>query len=453
MKKLLFVIIFFLGLTPSYDKGDIHVNMAQAVHAQQTGCPSVCGSGGGGGGFFSWLGGVFSSIGNAIGNAVAAVGNAIGNFFSGGGGDGEGMGNENGDSGGDDWMPDGDGGYVPDYGDGGGSFDPWNDPYFQNYGFNQDEWDILNNLGSFYDFYLNNSGGGTNNPPPCATSVTYTEDPTQKYGFDDYGTNAAVPWKSVEQNQSDKLKVTIAPATSYNTVFFNSADASKVTVSPATAPSAAFDLTATSASGLNKVDTEIQANCASATGPNISKFKVATYTLVTKTVMVRLVHSMGDGAGYAGYTSTDVSDATIIDYLDKQSYNQAVVKWTVVRKPALTIAFDDNKDGKINVDLASGWMNSEMTKIRDAAKDDSYDANLFIVSNPSDGSTGYMNHNQRYGYIHADVSSNPGNTVAHELGHGAFGFGHDTGDAKNMMYPSVVSVGARFRKYQWDLMH
>jgi len=450
MKKLLFVIIFFLGLTPSYDKGDIHVNMAQAVHAQQTGCPSVCGSGGGGGGFFSWLGGVFSSIGNAIGNAVAAVGNAIGNFFSGGGGDGEGMGNENGDSGGDDWMPDGDGGYVPDYGDGGGSFDPWNDPYFQNYGFNQDEWDILNNLGSFYDFYLNNSGGGTNNPPPCATSVTYTEDPTQKYGFDDYGTNAAVPWKSVEQNQSDKLKVTIAPATSYNTVFFNSADASKVTVSPATAPSAAFDLTATSASGLNKVDTEIQANCASTTGPNISKFKVATYTLVTKTVAVRLVNSKGDGAGYAGYTSTDVSDADIIDFLNNKCYNQGVVKWTVTRLPALTIDFDIDKDGKVDV---NSWMSAEMVKIRDAAKNDSYDANIFLVNKPSDGSTGFMSFNQRYGFVHADNSVRPVSTIAHELGHGGFGLTHRPSDAANIMYDFNSATKEKLRKDQWDLMH
>lgn len=447
MKKLLLILVFFIGLTPKYYNGQIQLDVAQKAYAQtQTGCwdPNS------GGGFWNWLGNGLSAIGSAIGNAVSAIGNAIGSLFSGGdGGDGESMGGENGDNSGDDWAPDGDGGYIPDFGGGGGpSFDPWNDPFFQNYGFDPDEWALLNNLGYFYNYYVNN-GSGTNNPPPCPTSVTYTEDPTQKYGFDNF-TNAAVPWKSVEQNQSDKLKVTITPAASFSTVFFNSADATKVTVTPANAPSAAFDLTATSATGLNKVDTEIQANCGSATGVNVSKFNVASYTLVTKTVAVRLVHSRGDGAGYAGYTSTDVSDADIIDFLNNKCYNQGIVKWTVTRLPAITVAFDDNKDAKVDV---NSWMSAEMTKIRDTAKNDAYDANIFLVNKPSDGSTGFMNYNQKYGYIHTDISVRPVSTIAHELGHGGFGLTHRPSDTENIMYNFNSATKYRLRKDQWDLMH
>jgi hypothetical protein len=448
MKKLLLILVFFIGLTPKYYNGQLQLDVAQKVYAQsQTGCwnPNS------GGGFWNWLGNGLSAIGNAIGNAVSAVGNAIGSLFSGGGGDGEGIGDENGDDSGDDWEPDGDGGYVPDFGGSGGpSFDPWNDPFFQNYGFDPDEWAILNNLGYFYNYYVNNSGG-TNNPPPCPTSVTYAEDPTQKYGFDNY-TNAAVPWKSVEQNQSDKLKVTITPATSYSTVFFNSADATKVTVTPANATSAAFDLTATSATGLNKVDTEIQANCGSATGVNVSKFNVASYTLVTKTVAVILVHSQGDGAGYAGFNSTDVSDADIENFLNNTCYNQGVVKWTITRKAAKVVNFDLNKDGKIDTDT---WMTAEMAKVRDEAKYDTYDLNVFLVDNGSFvGGTGFADFGQRYVYVHANLSSRPVSTIAHEMGHAGFSFPHSpVADTENIMYESSSTTKYRLRKNQWDAMH
>ena len=52
-------------------------------------------------------------------------------------------------------------------------------------------------------------------------------------------------------------------------------------------------------------------------------------------------------------------------------------------------------------------------RIRDACKSD-YDYNIFLVDRPSDGTTGFMNFNQKYGFVHADGGN--AKTVAHELG-------------------------------------
>lgn len=435
MKKIIITLILFFNLGVSLQQGTPVLTAAQPVCAQQrVDCPPDP-NGGGGGGFWNWLGGVFSAIGNAVGNVISA----IGEFFSGGGGgDGETFGDEN------DYGYDG-GGF--DYNDPGYSSEPnpWDDPYFNAGGWGNDEWGIIDNLGWWLNVYNNN--GGT---PPCPTA-NFNEKSGNLYGYDNFS-SPPVAWQSVEQAKSAILQVVIGPSSDYPSVFFKSMSPSDLTVSPAHAPSALFDFTVTAAAlgtGVNKKETEVQANCGGVDGSNISKVKVVAYRQVVKTVAVRLVHSKADAtSGYAGYTTTDISDAALEAYLNNQIYNQGVVKWVVTRLPAMTVDFDLNRDSKVDV---NSWMSAEMTVIRDNCKDDTYDENLFLVDNPTDGSYGYMNYSQRYGFVHVGHNPDPLNVCAHELGHGTFGFAHKPADATNLMHPTNVGP-KKLRKDQWDQM-
>lgn len=285
--------------------------------------------------------------------------------------------------------------------------------------------------------------GGTTASCPCPTKVVFKEEEDKttnaadkyKYGWDDY-TNAAVPWKSVEKGQNDIVKSEITPAPDATRAEF-SVDNANATVSPTKAASDKQDLTVT---GVTKGEAEVKATCG---GSELGKFKVAVYTKRSLTIAVRLVNEKN-------YNSTDVADADIKLMLRKV-YKQAVVEFTLTRLPAKTVEFDKNADGKVDVD---SWMSEEMRLIRDACKDDSYDFNIFLVDKPSDGSTGFMSFNQRYGFIHADNSPNDAQTIAHELGHG-LGLAHEAADGKNVMEPTAEAGGGAatkwyLRKHQWD---
>ena len=279
-------------------------------------------------------------------------------------------------------------------------------------------------------------GGGTpaactTAPCPCPTKVVFKED-GDNYGWDDK-TDAAVPWKSVEKGQRDTVKAEITPADKATAAEFVSGDTAKAAVSPGKASS---DKQVVTVTGAEKGETLVKSTCG---GMGLNKFKVATYVKKSKTVAVRLVHGKN-------YTSTDIGDAGIKERL-KKVFKQAVFEFTVTRLPAKTVEFDKNTDGKIDVD---SWMSEEMKAVRDACKDDSYDYNLFIVDKPSDGSFGFMEFNQRYGFIHADRTTTPLKTVSHELGHGAFGLEHKPLDTDNLMKQGEGDNMWRLRKDQWD---
>ena len=262
----------------------------------------------------------------------------------------------------------------------------------------------------------------------------FKEFATQKYGFDSYTNPPLIgppggppivpplPWKSIKKGDTDKVLTDMDA--NFAQVFFKSTVPAKVTVEPDNATAQIQELTLTA---LDVGQSEIQANQGNVNGPNLAKMNVKSYNEITKTVCVRLVHSKAEpGIGYPGYTSTDIPDADIIAYLNTKTYNQAVCKWIVTRldPPSKTVEFDDNHDLKLDV---STWMTPEMTKIKDACKDDTYQYNIFLVDNPSDESYGFMDYNQKYGFVHPDFSPHGPTTVAHELGHGAFGLIHKTG--------------------------
>ncbi len=284
------------------------------------------------------------------------------------------------------------------------------------------------------------------------SSVKYTElfnvAPYYKYGFDDRTLSVDEPWKSIEKGQTDIVQGNILPAANFQQVEFYSEDLNKVTVAPVTLPSAADQLTLTAGNTLGETRIKSKKKCDESIIDD--HLCVVNYEKKTATVSVRVVHS----GGTVPYTSTDIPDADIIDFLNNVCYNQAVFEWTVTRLPAMTVDFDLNMDGMIDVNPpppADGWMTAEMIVIRDNAADPAYDYNLFFVDNPSDGSLGYMGYGQMYGFVHADAGADDTGVVAHELGHGAFSLQHTTPDIDNIMHDT--STGKfRLRKDQWDLI-
>jgi hypothetical protein len=164
MKKLLFIILILFNIGFAVDNNGVHIKPLNKVYSQQRmGCPNnVSGTGNTGqGGFWGWLSGIFSDIGNAF----ADVANAIADFFNDiSTDDGEGMGEENY---GDD--PPMDYGYDPTD----NSFNLWNNGEAPNVwddlNFDPDIWGpqqqyIANNLYN-YGVYYNNSLAGF---PPIA---------------------------------------------------------------------------------------------------------------------------------------------------------------------------------------------------------------------------------------------------------------------------------------------
>jgi len=309
--------------------------------------------------------------------------------------------------------------------------------------------DYLNNL---YTYNYNNSSS-------CPSTITFYKKPLCKYGFDELSA-APIVWKAVEQGKFDNLGVTIAPASTFTDVAFQVVNPTQIAVSPSYATSADVNLIITGPASVNKAEAEIKANCPGLNGTTINTLKTITYTQVTKTVAVRLVHSASH-TGYSGYTSTNISDADIIDMLNIQVYNQGVVKWTVSRLPDMTVDFDANSDGKIEVVVsgATSFTSEEIT-IKDACKDDSYDGNVFIVDNCSDGHTGGESYNSnRYTFVFPNTpNNNAPYAVAHELGHSVFGFndliGPASTDTRNFMWWLQQSpINLEIRKWQWDLMH
>jgi hypothetical protein len=311
---------------------------------------------------------------------------------------------------------------------------------------NAQEWlDYLENL-------LNNNGS----PPTstCAGDVSFYEDPLKKYGYDNH-TTISIPWKSIEQGNSDVLITSVSnpSSTDYNTVYFKSLLPSRLTVSPPHAPSAAFDFTITALTlpvGTNKAEIEVQANCLNVNGDNIDKLKVVSYRQIIKKVAITLVHSKADPAtSYMGYQSTDVPDATILAYLNDKCYNQAIVKWQIVSHTVKIIDFDINQDGAIE---NNSWSSEILALIAACESSDPDVINLYLVDNSKRPNTnGVSGLGNKHSFVHVNHSSEAANTIAHELGHSVFSYSEAAGDVDNIMYPSlIIGSPALLRKYQWD---
>jgi hypothetical protein len=149
--------------------------------------------------------------------------------------------------------------------------------------------------------------------------------------------------------------------------------------------------------------------------------------------------------------STGVVVAAVEQFLNHKIYNQAVFSWTVVPRPDCIVNFDLNRDGMIDTpDYLSTGITEEMQAVINNCKIDGF-YNIFLVDNPSvKKRTGFSLPNTPYIFVHADLSSDPARTIAHELGHAAFGLIHTPSDGDNIMYDYASATKWRLRKGQWD---
>jgi hypothetical protein len=330
--------------------------------------------------------------------------------------------------------------------------------------------------------------------------VDYSEDTNQDYGYDSY-TNSFFPYKSVEVGETDTVYADISGTSGVaGKVYFTSTDESYVTVSPSQASSTHQQVT------FEGISEEFAQGPAELYDPDTYDIEAASigvyaYNQDSYTLAFRVIHEDDDDVQEmapqtSGSSETDVcvscgangkrdtiksgddvysgenilvgpdkvcdsvADGTdeqstcpytateLKDYLNETIYNQAVFNWTTVDKlDDMDVNFDLNRDGYIDV---SSWKTAEMDVVIDQCKNLSYNYNIFIVNNPSDGSCGYMDYGQMYGFVHPDhCTSCVDRTTAHELGHGAFSQNHSAAeDTENLMRDR--SCGERLRKGQWE---
>lgn len=262
------------------------------------------------------------------------------------------------------------------------------------------------------------------------------------YGWDDY-TNKYLPALSVKTGSTNNTLAEITPPPLYPTTTFRSSNNG---IAQVTSPSLATSFQQpVTVQGVTPATALLNARN-SKNSMILGKAEVLAFNEKVKTVAVTLIHQKNTPNTGPNYSSTNIDNASITSILDSV-YKQAVVKFKVIRLPAKTIAFDFNKDGKIET---YSWMNKEMQAIVNEAGS-AYDYNIFLVNNSSAGNCGVMEFGQKYGFIHPKPCGNAA-SIAHELGHG-LGLSHTPSDPNNLMYNTYnpSSPNLRLRRTQWLL--
>ncbi len=146
----------------------------------------------------------------------------------------------------------------------------------------------------------------------------------------------------------------------------------------------------------------------------------------------------------------------------QEIYDPAVVKTNVTFHPGIQV---NGFTGTLN-DVGSGPLSNYTSQMKDIAnvfKNQMEDGKyyFFMVANNSNASKlGYMPRGKSSAFIYNGSHSTEDqyiNTVAHELGHGAFVLEHifDTHDLQEGATDNLMdySDGTHLHKYQWDLIH
>ncbi|GHV66736.1 hypothetical protein FACS1894199_10790 [Bacteroidia bacterium] len=302
-------------------------------------------------------------------------------------------------------------------------------------------------------------------------SVEFEEDPTQKWGFDendpqtenDYTSFKTTPihklkWKSLQANGiPDAVLVKILPTGSEKVVKF-------VPTNPCIQTTSFIPIGNSKNKLSISANRAIEANLVSRIGyfdSDSAQLKIKGLpSSLTKKLAIITINGIAHG-------STELTSMMTIDelrdYMNKTVYNQADIKWEIDILPSDTIDYDINKDGKI--EMSGRWPSNEMQLIINKyLTNTDYKFFLFLVNNPNVPKLlGKMGFNQRFGFIHVDNHRNKHqlqNTIAHELGHGAFGLKHPFKDfapgyvkGKDRHNFMDYSNGDKIRAYHWEIIH
>ncbi len=179
----------------------------------------------------------------------------------------------------------------------------------------------------------------------------------------------------------------------------------------------------------------------------IARLRIKGFANINKSVGITLVHD-------TNFQSPDMSTTDIQDALTNV-FRQACISLIVTRCNAITVPFDINGDGKLDI---SSSMTNEMSVIIQNARESSYNYSVFIVSKSTNtGWTGYTLQNQQCCFIFSDEGATAC-TVAHEMGH-CMGLPHtfNTGDGPpskgrdidNLMDPYSSNSKFKLRFEQW----
>lgn len=116
-----------------------------------------------------------------------------------------------------------------------------------------------------------------------------------------------------------------------------------------------------------------------------------------------------------------------------------------------TVKYNDYK-----LDNNTGSVTAEMNTVYANCYDNSVgvDANVFLINNGTGTNAGLTARTLKSSWIMMNSTSNPSNTIAHELGHSCFSFVDITTDLDNIMNSYLIpNSPAKLRKNQWDMMH
>jgi hypothetical protein len=183
----------------------------------------------------------------------------------------------------------------------------------------------------------------------------------------------------------------------------------------------------------------------------LGKLKVVTYDKIIKEVVLVPVN----GASYT-------SDVNLLSQQLNSIYGQAVVTWNVSQAEGIQVSvpapFDDGQSGLLSNYTAD--MKTVISAYKSVMQQDKY--YLFLLNDPkTPNALGYMPRNKQSGFIFISSHGNDNNkliqTIAHELGHGAFNLQHTFSEYSALSERSTDNLmdygsGTRLYKYQWDKM-
>jgi predicted chitinase len=282
-----------------------------------------------------------------------------------------------------------------------------------------------------------------------------------KYGFDEKKHEALssyyqqlagghyIPWKAVTASQPDAVAATLEGTDIDADKVRFEINGSKV---PATNSGSNYTLSVRGgAEGMVEELLALYTPSDTVKDNVLGKLNLVSYDQLTRNLVIVPVN----GATIPGGLS-----ASILSQKLTEIYGQAVAAWDVKIEPSIAVSLDDTFD-----DGESGLLTNytgDMKKVIKAYGNlQDKTCYIFLVTKPKSGNTlGYMPRSKQAGFIFVDKlnSTNVVNTLAHEIGHGAFNLQHTFKEYPSLAQGSTDNLmdygnGVFLHKYQWDNIH